>query len=185
MTESPAAPPDETLVQQARQGDDDAFAELVRRHKTRVFGISRKFTRNTQELEDVCQEIFLTAYRKLPKFRGDAPFAHWLSRIATNRCYDLLRRRKNRPVDVDFDAIGYSLADDAGETRRRGREAREILERGLQQLKAPERLVITLLELDGRPVKEIASLTGWSESKVKVKAHRARQKLKTLLEEEI
>jgi RNA polymerase sigma-70 factor (ECF subfamily) len=180
-----AAPPDEELVRQALQGDDAAFTELVRRHKNRVFGINSKFARDAHELEDLSQDVFVTAYRKLHKYRGDAPFEHWLCRIATNKCYDLLRKRKSGPTNVDFDAVGYALPDDAGEEQRRGREAREILERGMQRLKPAERLVITLLELEGRPVKEIAGLTGWSESKVKVQAFRARKKLKDLLEPEM
>src|SRR5215207_11585272 len=75
----PAA--DEALVAATLDGDDDAFAELVRRHKGRVFGTASRFARDAHQLDDLCQEVFLRAWRKLRSFRGDAPFEHWLARL--------------------------------------------------------------------------------------------------------
>src|SRR5260221_11998346 len=84
-------PTDERLIQSTLAGDDEAFAELVRRHKRKIFGIAARFARNDHELDDLCQEIFVKAYQKLQSFRGEAPFEHWVSRIAVHACYDFLR----------------------------------------------------------------------------------------------
>src|SRR2546425_9038665 len=96
-------PTDARLIQSTLAGDDEAFAELVRRHKRKVFGIAARFARNDHELDDICQEIFVKAYRNLGKFRGDAPFEHWVSRISVRTCYDFLRKerwaRQSVPVD--------------------------------------------------------------------------------------
>src|SRR5438045_3242574 len=72
-------PPDEALVAASLGGDDDAFAELVGRHKRRVFAMAARFARDDHQLDDICQEVFVRAFRNLSKFRGDAPFAHWLA----------------------------------------------------------------------------------------------------------
>src|SRR5258707_11788889 len=79
-------PTDECLIQSTLAGDDEAFAELVRRHKRKVFGIAARFARNDHELDDICQEIFVKAYQKLKSYRGEAPFEHWVSRIALHAC---------------------------------------------------------------------------------------------------
>jgi RNA polymerase sigma-70 factor (ECF subfamily) len=172
-------PTDERLIQSALAGDDEAFAELVRRHKRKVFGIAARFARHDQELDDVCQEIFIKAYRHLAKYRADAPFEHWLTRIAIRACCDLLRRtrpeREGRYLPLE--GIDVTAAENGD-----ARAAREWLAQALARLPAEDRLVITLLELVERSVREIAELTGWSEGNVKVRAHRARNKLKDILE---
>lgn len=170
-------PTDERLIQSSLAGDDEAFAALVRRYRTRVFGIAGRFTRHDHELDDVCQEIFIKAYRNLGRYRAEAPFEHWLSRIAVRACYDLLRRTRRERLHIALEDVELSTAP--VETR-----ARDLLEWGLAQLDAKERLVITLLELEEQSITEIAALTGWSESNVKVRAFRARQRLKEILSDE-
>jgi RNA polymerase sigma-70 factor, ECF subfamily len=169
--------PDGRLIQSTLAGDDEAFAELVRRHKRKVFGIAARFARNDAELNDICQEIFVKAYQKLTSFRGEAPFEHWLARIAVRSCYDFLRatRRDRENVPLDGIEIGVQQDGNAG-------HAAELLHWAMAKLSADERLVITLLELEERSVRETADLTGWSESNVKVRAFRARQALKKILE---
>jgi len=168
-------PSDVHLIQSTLAGDDGAFAMLVARHRRRVFRLAGRFTRNDHELDDVCQEIFIKVYRHLGTYRADAPFEHWLARVAVRACYDLLRRRR-RPeeplLDIDF----------ASEDNLAPAQAKELLDWALAQLPAEDRLVITLLELEEQPVRAIAELTGWSESKVKVRAFRARHRLKCILE---
>jgi len=170
-------PTDERLVAATLAGDGEAFAALVARHKRKVFGIAARFARHDQELDDVAQEIFVKAYHHLGTFRGDAPFEHWLARIAVRSCYDLLRRTRREREQVPLDGLPLGREDNVNPDR-----AREVVDWALRQLPADDRLVITLLELEEKPVREIAALTGWSESKIKVRAHRARQKLKTILE---
>ena len=170
-------PTDERLIQSTLAGDDEAFAELVRRHKRKVFGIAARFARHDQELDDVCQEIFIRTYQNLAKFRAEAPFEHWLARIAVHCCYDLLRQTRREKDAVPLDGVEIGAEDNVAPAR-----AREVLDMALSHLNAEERLVITLLELEERSIREIAGLTGWSEGNVKVRAHRARQKLKEILE---
>ena len=170
-------PSDERLIQSTLAGDDEAFAALVRRHKRRIFGIAGRFTRSDAELDDLCQEIFIKAYQHLAKFRGEAPFAHWLSRVGVRTCYDHLRKTRHDRDAVVLDDIELASADNVAPQR-----AREVLDFALTKLSPEERLVITLLELEERTVREIAELTGWSESNVKVRAFRARQSLKNILE---
>lgn len=172
---------DDRLVKAALSGDDEAFAELVRRHKRKVFSIAARFVRNNNELDDVCQEIFMKAYQNMGKYRAEAPFEHWISRIAVNACYDELRRQRRRQDEVSFDDVAFSLKDPEAEESP-GNEAWETLRRALAQLRPEERLVVTLLNLEERSVTEISGLTGWSESNVKVRAFRARKELKKILE---
>ena len=171
------------LVAAALRQDHSAFAELVRRYKAKVFGLAARFTRDTHELEDVCQEIFIQAYRKLGAFRGDAPFEHWLTRIATRKCYDLLRRtRRERESHISLEAAHDRMEDAATGREMEARESRETLNRALAMLSPQERLVLTLLELEDHPVREVSAATGWSEANVRTRACRARATLKQILQ---
>jgi RNA polymerase sigma-70 factor (ECF subfamily) len=174
--------PDERIIEDVLAGKDGAFVQLVSRYKRKVFAMAARFARDRDDLDDICQDIFIKVYESLGKFRGDAPFEHWLSRIAIRTCYDALRKRRREKGHIPLDDIHYQIADESGEELLVAEEARTLLEKGLAQLKPAERLVITLLELEEKPVREIAELTGWSEVNVKVRAFRARQKLKRILE---
>ena len=182
MTAAEEVPTDEYLINETLSGNDEAFAELVRRHKRKVFNIVAKFVRNDHELDDICQEIFIKAYQNLIKYRGDAPFEHWVSKIAVNACYDALRKRSRREEEVPLEDVIYSLKAPACEDNP-GQESWEILQRALVKLRPEDRLVITLQNLEEKSIHEIAVLTGWSESKVKVRAFRARKELKRILED--
>jgi len=173
---------DESLVKDALGGDDQAFVQLVRRYKRKVFGLAGRFARDGDELDDICQEVFIKVYENLGKFRHEAPFEHWLSRISVRTCYDFLRKRKIERRFVPWDSVSYEIEDREGIDTEAAEEAQRILDWGLARLKPAERLVITLLELEEKSVREIAAVTGWSEANVKVRAFRARQHLKRLLE---
>ena len=174
---------DERLIKATLDGDDEAFALLVKKYKRRVFSLAFRFARDSDELDDICQEVFIKAYENLKKFRHDAPFDRWLTQITVRTCYDALRSRKRDSVHTPLDNLTFELRDHAGEARFEAEQAREIISWGLSKLRPDERLVITLLELEQRSVREIAELAGWSEANVKVKAHRARKELKRILEE--
>ena len=177
MSAATDEPADERLIQSTLAGDDEAFAELVRRHKRKVFATAARFARNDHELDDICQEIFVKAYQKLNSFRGEAPFEHWVSRIAVHTCYDFLRNTRRDRENVSLDGVEIGAPDNVS-----ARDAAEVLQWAMARLSADERLVITLLELEEKSVRETAELTGWSESNVKVRAYRARQALKKILE---
>jgi len=182
MVPEESAAPDGHLVDATLAGDEQAFAELARRHKGRVFGIASRFARNAAELEDICQEVFVQAYFKLRQFRRDSPFEHWLMRIATFKCYDYLRKRRRDGAGVSIDAMLESGHEPTAPERPAPHPDLERLYAALAQLSPKERLVITLLELEERSLQEIAGLTGWSVANVKVRAFRARAALRKLME---
>jgi len=178
------APSDDTdherLIEATLAGDDEAFAGLVRQTKGRVFGIAARFARNDHELDDICQDVFIRVYQNLSRFRRDAPFVHWISKIAIRTCYDYLRKRQRDREQTPFDE--QILLEDLSSGRELAAgEAAEILRFALAHVSPDERLVITMLELEENSVKEIAELTGWSEANVKVRAFRARAALKRVL----
>src|SRR5271156_2669431 len=105
MVAAQSSPPDDELVAAVLAGNDDAYAELAQRHKSRVFGVAARFARDAAELEDICQDVFIQAYFKLRQFRRDSPFEHWLLRITTYKCYDSLRKRRRPPGGVSTDAL--------------------------------------------------------------------------------
>lgn len=173
---------DERLVEQTLNGSHDAFGLLVRRHKKKVILMVARFARDNDELDDLSQDIFLKAYENLRSFRRESPFEHWLARIAVRTCYDLLRKRKHERLNVPMEKAHLDVADPSTPPDGTKAQAVDLVQWGLSRLQADERLVITLLELEEKSVKEVADLTDWSEANVKVRAFRARQKLKNLLE---
>jgi len=175
-------PTDERLIEATISGDDEAFTELVRRHKRKVFRIVARFVQNDLKLDDICQEIFIKVYQNIRKYRGDAPFEHWVTKIAVNACYDELRRQRREGYNVPLEDVIFSIRDPASEEIP-GNEAWDILKHAFAKLRPEEQLVITLLNLEEKSVLEVAALTGWSESKVKVRAFRARKELKRILED--
>jgi RNA polymerase sigma-70 factor, ECF subfamily len=182
MSAPAEVPADELLIKAILSGDDDSFAELVRRHKRKVFNTVARFVRHSDELDDICQEVFIKVYQNLRKYRADAPFEHWLSKITVNACYDALRKQRRKGEEVPLEDVAVSLTESETEESRSD-EAWKILKPALAKLSPEEQLVITLLNLQEKSVREISGLTGWSESKVKVRAYRARKELKRILED--
>jgi RNA polymerase sigma-70 factor (ECF subfamily) len=182
MNEPQQAPDDERLVKSALSGDDEAFSELVRRYKQRIFRLAARLVGYNDELDDICQETFIKAYQNLEKFRGDAPFEHWLTKIAVNVCYDMMRKKGRRRDDVPLDNVSFAISGQDSSGGDSGNEAWQRLSKALAKLRPDDRLVITLLNLEEKSVRETASLTGWSEANVKVRAFRARKELKRILE---
>ena len=178
---------DETqLLDRIRNGATDEFAELVRRHQARVFAVLARYERDAQRLEDLAQETFVKAWRALEQFDGRAPFEHWISRIAVHTAIDHLRKRQRVRNEVGFDEIGEDALDwlraDGDGSELEAVAARELLDLAIRELAPADQLVITLQEIEGRSVKEIAGLMGISGVAVRVRALRARAKLKNALE---
>jgi RNA polymerase sigma-70 factor (ECF subfamily) len=171
-------------IKEVLAGHDDAYSHLVKKYRTRIYGLVSRFTHQDQELDDLAQEVFIRAYRKLAHFRGEAPFEHWLLRIATNCCYSWLRKHQHRrKLELPVEALP-EMVDTALEHSLAKARIRELLETAFSKLSTEERLIITLLELEDKSVREIALLTGWSESNVKTRAHRARHALAKILEKQ-
>lgn len=173
---------DEALVRDILGGDERSFVELIRRHKSRVFATCSRFARDSHELDDLCQEVFLRAYRKLSGFRGDAPFEHWLATLTVSVCYDYLRKERRHRDNLAYNVETEDRRDTAADASASARSAKELLDWAMRQLEPEDHLILTLLELEERTIREIANTTGWGESKVKVRAFRARAKLKLIIE---
>jgi len=175
---SPAARAEDSealLVRASLEGDEDAFAVLVRSQQARVFRMLGRFFRRPEEVEEAAQETFLRAWTKLATYRGQAPFEHWLTRICLRTAYDRLRRRGLETVSLADGAEPGAPAPDP--------DARLEVERLLTRLVPADRFLLTLLEGEGWSVAEIAESLGWTPVNVKVRAHRARKRLRKILEE--
>ena len=175
------------LITAVLRGDSASFEPLVQRYSPRVFATARRYARRESEVEDIAQEVWLKAFEKLSSFRGEAPFEHWLMRLTVRTCYDFLRahqRNRESPfsdlTEPENDWLERFVAQP--DTASENAEAAKLLvSRILERLSPPARLVITLLEIEDRPVKEIARLTGWSVPLVKVRAFRARAEMRKIL----
>ncbi|HEX3799242.1 MAG TPA: sigma-70 family RNA polymerase sigma factor [Verrucomicrobiae bacterium] len=178
---------DAELIAAVLKGNTASFEPLVQKYSPRVFATARRYARKESEVEDIVQEVWLKSFQKLATFRGDAPFEHWLMRLAVHTCYDFLRgHQRNRETAFSemteteddwlerFVTNPDTAADDAS-------AAQQLVQRVLAQLSPPARMIIQLLEIEEKSVKEIAQLTGWSVPLVKVRAFRARAEMKKCL----
>ena len=187
-----AEPSDVELVARVRGGDEASFEELFNRHRRRVSLIASRFFRQREQVEEIVQESFTKAYFALSDFSNqqEASFAAWIARIAYNSCYDELRRRKRRPESAMDDVseeetarLRESLrAADAASDVEGAAVARDLADKLLARLSAEDRMVLVMLDAEEMSVAEIAKMTGWSVSKVKVRAHRARASLRRVLQ---
>jgi RNA polymerase sigma-70 factor (ECF subfamily) len=177
------------LVEAALAHDDDAARELVRRLYSLVAKIVRAHRPRRTSEEDLSQMIFIKLFQKLSQFSGKVPLEHWVSRIAVNTCLNQIAAEKVRPelrhadLSEEEQAVVQNLAASSEELALDRRFAsRQLVEHLLDLLKPAERLVIDLLYLQQRSVEEIRQLTGWSASLIKVRAFRARRKMKDQLD---
>lgn len=188
---SRAEPSDMELVERVRAHDESAFEELFNRHRRRVALIASRFFRQREQIEEIVQESFTKAYFALGDLsnRQESSFAAWMARIAYNSCYDELRRVKRRHEngisdvsEEDAEWLKESLrATTAGGDIESVAVTRDLADKLLARLSAEDRMVLIMLDAEELSVAEIADLMGWSVSKVKVRAHRARASLRRVL----
>jgi RNA polymerase sigma-70 factor (ECF subfamily) len=177
------------LVEAARAHDEDAARALVRALYPLVAKVVRAHRPRRAAEEDLCQMIFIRMFQNLAQFSGKVPLEHWVSRIAVNTCLNQIASEKVRPelrhADLSEEEVAVieklaTTSDDLAPDAQFA--SRQLVEHLLEHLKPAERLVIDLMYLQGRSVNEIKTATGWSAPLVKVRAFRARQKLKQQLE---
>jgi RNA polymerase sigma factor (sigma-70 family) len=173
------------LVSRVLQDDDDAARELVRTLYPTVAKLVRAHRPVRSAEEDLCQMIFIKIMQKLTQFSGKVPLEHWVSRVAINTCINQIQAEKARPelrladLSKEQEAFVEKMATTEGELDASERFAsRELVDHLMTFLKPAERLVIDLLYLQQRSIAEIQEATGWSGALVKVRAFRARQKMK-------
>src|SRR5215475_5623736 len=176
---------DRELVQRAQQGDKVAFEVLVRKHQGRVFAVAGGILHSREDVEDIAQQVFSKAYFSIKRFDQRAAFSTWLYKITVNECWDLLRKRKVRPLIYEAElteeqAHAYQSKEEGGEHAldvSQQLEAREQVEQWLQCLEEKDRTMLVLKEVQGFTVEEIAEIMGLNGNTVKVRLFRARQRV--------
>jgi RNA polymerase sigma-70 factor (ECF subfamily) len=176
---------DRELVSRAQASDKEAFEELVRRHQQRVFAVAARILRNHQDAEDIAQQVFVKAYFSLKRFDQRAAFSTWLFKITVNECWDLLRKKKVRPLLYESDLseeqarhFGESLeSETAGPDITMRLAARQRVEQLLEGLDPRDRLMLILKEVQGFAVEEIAEVMDLNTNTVKVRLFRARRRI--------
>lgn len=183
---------DTEIIERVLHGEVERFAELIARHRQHVVKIVSAHVPADRAAE-VAHDVFVRAYRSLARFSKQVPFEHWLSRLAVRTCYDFWRTHRRAEVPLSTltaDQAGWLdralAAESEAQFRDQAdrRESLEVLDWALAQLSPENRLVLTLVHLENRSVREAADLLGWSMVNVKVRCHRARQKLRTLFLQE-
>jgi len=182
---SASALQDRDLVRRAQRGDKEAFEELVRRHQNRVFAVARGILKRQEDVEDISQQVFVKAYFALKKFDQRSAFTTWLYKITVNECWDLLRKRKVRPLVYESDlSEEQGRAYLANENRESGQpdltdrlDARQRVERLLGFLDGRDRGMLVLKEVEGFAIEEIAEIFDLNTNTVKVRLFRARQRI--------
>src|SRR5688572_12926532 len=175
-------------LREVRRGDEDAARELMDRLYPLVLKLVRAYLPRRASEEDLVQTVFMKVFANLNQYSGQVPVEHWVSRIAVNTCLNEIKAQKVRPewrwADLSEEeqyVVETLSATEAEPPAVAGEAAKELLNRLLGALAPQERLVIRLLHLEERSVAEIAKITGWNTAVIKVRAFRARRKLKSLL----
>jgi RNA polymerase sigma-70 factor (ECF subfamily) len=179
------APSDRDLVRRAQAGDSSAFGSLVQRHQPRIYNLCLRVTGSAHDAEDACQDAFVSAFRKLSTFKGDAAFTTWMHRVAVNACYDHLRRRQRQPM---LHAVPDDLEDREREAGPPVPDHADALATALDVAEAlarvPEdfRIALVLADVQDLPYDEIARVLGVPIGTVKSRVFRGRVALGRLLE---
>ena len=176
------------LARQTQEGNEFAFSEIVRRYSPRVFSVASRFFRQRSSVEEAAQEVFLKAFTQLKSFEGRGSMEGWLTRIATNTCLNIIRSAKRRPelTVADLTEDETSWLEQQTPVKQSSVEenliAADLADRVLEILPAEDQLALLMIDGEDASVKEVAEATGWSESKVKVRAFRARKKVREAME---
>jgi RNA polymerase sigma-70 factor, ECF subfamily len=192
MSETEAHLPDLTkLVARVRDdGCQDSARTLVEQLFPMVLRIVRAHLPRRSSEEDLCQEVFMKTFARIEQWRGQLPFAHWVSRVAVTTCLDALRWQKRRPElrwadlsETEAEVLDNLLHDERDTISGDAVGARELAHKLLATLKPADRLVLTMMDMEGRSVADVQAATGWSATLVKVRAFRARRKLRKAFEQ--
>ncbi len=186
-----ASPAVDVLVEAARRGRPGAFEAIVRTHQDRVFAFCSRMLSDREEALDAAQDVFLSAYRNLAGFRGDASFSTWLLKITANRCLNVIRRRTARAAkETSFSGMGddddrpFNPEGPGSERPDRiveGRELAAILSRALDRIDPESRSLVLLSDVEGLSYEELADAAGLPLGTVKSRLHRARMALRKML----
>jgi RNA polymerase sigma-70 factor, ECF subfamily len=179
---------DRELVRRAQAEDQEAYEELVRRHQHRVFAVAGGILRRREDVEDIAQQVFVKAYFSLKRFDQRAAFSTWLYKITVNECWDLLRKKKVRPLVYESDLSEEQARQIVAAEAKRAvtpdisekLEARQRVEQLLEGLDERDRLMLVLKEVEGFSIEEVAEVLDLNANTVKVRLFRARRRIVSL-----
>ncbi|AWI08187.1 RNA polymerase sigma factor (sigma-70 family) [Ereboglobus sp. PH5-5] len=191
MPADPDAPFDiARCLERVRARDQEAARELVEHLYPLVIRIVRSHLPRRVPEEDLAQEVFMKMFTRLGQYQGAMPLSHWVSRIAVTTCIDHLRAQKRRPEfrwadlsETEAEVLDSVITNENDVAAGDAFAARELVHRLLDQLKPEDRMVIQLLDLEQKTLAEISALTGWNTTLIKVRAFRARRKLRKFFQE--
>jgi RNA polymerase sigma-70 factor (ECF subfamily) len=185
---------DDYYVKRICNDDIDAFEVIVRRYQRYVCGLVAKYS-SSSLVEELSHEVFIHVFQSIRSYRGDGKFKSWLSTITIRVCYKSLRQKyRNREFNESDLSTGgedwlrslqHEEASRLFEEGEQKKQAGEVLDWALEKLSPEDRMIVSLIYLDDKPVKEVALMLGWGVSKVKVRMFRARKRLKTLFEKKL
>jgi RNA polymerase sigma-70 factor (ECF subfamily) len=178
---------DQLYITKVINGDTNSFAYLIDSYKDMVFSLAFKMTKNKEESEEVSQDTFIKAYKNLNKFKGESKFSTWLYRIAYHTSLDQIKKNKNNNATFEIHEVTLNQiqsADDILQGIER-KERAKIMDECLLRLPEEERSILWMFYYDELSLKEIVEVTSLSEANVKVKLHRARKRLLTIVEENV
>jgi RNA polymerase sigma-70 factor (ECF subfamily) len=177
-------PPDFSLIERARNGEDAAFNQLVLVYRKRILGTIARLIGRPEDVEDVAQEVFLRLYYSLDQLRSPDVFEPWLYRLTVNAAYDYLRRQKRRQESrmADLSEQQVMMADAAAGGKSQSEQqyyagVREFVQELLSEVSEEDRILLTLKEVEGLSLKELEKIYGVKENALKVRLYRARQRV--------
>ena len=178
---------DQLYITKVINGDTNAFGFLVDSYKGMVFSLAFKMIKNREEAEEVSQDTFIKAYKNLSKFKGDSKFSTWLYRIAYHACLDCIKKSKQHHHSFEINEITFNQIKSVENVLEgiERKERAEIMNDCLLKLPEEERSIIWMFYYDELSLKEIIEVTQLSEANIKVKLHRARKKLLTIVEKNV
>lgn len=170
---------DEALAARVQRGDAEAFGTLIERYEAKLKRYGAKFLANSEDITDIVQDAFLSAYQNIQSYAPDRPFSPWMYRIAHNAFVSHLRRRSRSPViTLDFDAlVSHPAYDDPAPKEREQREMRAFIDKGLEKMSPKYREVLVLYYLEDLSYREIADVLQVPVSTVGIRLKRAKEAL--------
>ncbi len=182
---------DNIYLEQIKQGNTNAYAMLINKHKTMAFNVALRVTRNREDAEEVIQDAFLKVYYSLKDFEGKSKFSTWLFRIVYNQAISKIRKKNIDQNTIDEEIIDNFTNDDFGNglSYLKAEEQTKYINLALAKLPEEDSAIVTLFYLNESSIEEVSEITGLSEANVKVKLYRSRKKLyeelRLLLNEEV
>ncbi|OSY88223.1 RNA polymerase [Tenacibaculum holothuriorum] len=178
---------DQLYIEKILKGNTNAYATLVDKYKVMVYTLAFKMVQNKEEAEEVSQDTFIKVYKNLSKFKGESKFSTWVYKIAYRTCLDALKKRKNKynTDTIDEVTINKIKTTEGILESIEKKERAVVIKQCMQDLPEDERTILWMFYFDELSLKEIINVTDFSEANVKVKLHRARKRLLTIVQRKV